>query len=871
MLHHKCLALRSRCFNKKGVTLVCRKMAPTVYLALGIHAIGLLFYFIRAESFIKDALIAPLYFIVPTGVGLFILSLIGVKKIINSGATRLQVVLLATFLGFVIVVLSFVELTINRQQALTAFIYAIFYVISVIGYFWARELLEFDERAKNLFKTLLSVIPVLVGLYYFFYWYFSPYPLRDIFMETHFMKAAEEFSRWGYVNMAISDTIIPVYHVSYGLLNHFYGFNLMHGQWILPAYLSLFMTLCLYSFLSSFIKNRLTLAIALGSSVIFMNVCFSNSNNTFTTGIALLFFSFLVSSNENNGKGMVRVSAETFALTVLSVVFFKFRMIPSNTASILPYLMFYIVTLIIFINLGYVHITGYALSVLALMIAPQFHRAASLYMPLMLMLYWIYHACFRIRWNDNSKKQTLVYKIFAYSIISVPASLALAVFIVKYWPGIYLLLVKMIDAVGMAMVGEHFTAYEGATAAVADWLRFIPPMAHALFVAMIAYVFIKHRARIPEDEINVLLFATISLAVSIVLYLSPLPKVHRLIPFPVMMFVAILSVFVKIFINDGTYNAAELSVKPLRLWKIYAPVVLIVGSAVMYYLYRLPWKPDDISDYVISLQPLVIFLAVVMLAAFVLLFLTRKNNFAVALIMIAVATGLLLDKYQFMSKLYIKSYGMRLQESKVISHYTKLELNTAEDLSNRLDSPKTILFSDPFTLGIFEARTGNNGFYTFENLGQFMLPVYVEHIKAVLREAFPDDRSAPAAISRFDKGKSDRLKGLLDEFARDYKGAMPETRFALNRLTGMPRDYSANGGELGWTKEEYKDNIIWILNEKTVRWAWTSDDNRKFPNGEVGYYPMNGTFSDEYLKRYIIPYFEVLHNSENKVLVLRLK
>ncbi len=137
---------------------MCRKMAPTVYLALGIHAIGLLFYFIRAESFIKDALIAPLYFIVPTGVGLFILSLIGVKKIINSGATRLQVVLLATFLGFVIVVLSFVELTINRQQALTAFIYAIFYVISVIGYFWARELLEFDERAKNLFKTLVCII-----------------------------------------------------------------------------------------------------------------------------------------------------------------------------------------------------------------------------------------------------------------------------------------------------------------------------------------------------------------------------------------------------------------------------------------------------------------------------------------------------------------------------------------------------------------------------------------------------------------------------------------------------------------------------------------------------------------------------------------
>lgn len=853
-------------FNKKGAALVRRKMSPTVYLALGFHAIGLLFYFIRVESFIKDALIAPLYFIVPTGVGLFILSLIGIKKIINSGATRLQALLLATFLGFVIVVLSFVELTINRQQALTTFTYAIFYAISSIGYFWARELLEIDERAKNLLKTLLSVIPVLVGLYYFFYWSFSPYPLRDIFMETHFMKAAEEFSRWGYVNMAISDTIIPVYHVSYGLLKHFYGFNLMHGQWILPAYLSLFMTLCLYGFLSSFIKNRLTLAIALGSSVIFMNVFFSNSNNTLTIGIALLFFSFMVSSNENNGKGMVRVSAETFALIVLSVLFFKLRMIPSNTASILPYLLLYILTLIIFINLGYVHITGYALSALLLMIAPQFHRAASLYMPLMLMLYWIYHACFRIRWNDNSRKQTLVYKIFAYSLILVPVSLALAVFSVTYWPGIYLLPVKIIDAVGMTMVGEHFTAYEGATAAVADWLRFIPPMAHVLFVSMIAYVLIKHRGRIPEEELNVLLFSTISLAVTIVLYLSPFPKIHRLIPFPVMMFVAVLSVFIKIFINDGTY-AAELSVKPLRLWKIYVPVVLTAGSAVMYYLYRQPWKHGDVSDYVLALSPLTEILLAVMIGGVALLIFIRKETVAAALLGVVLLSGILLDKYQFISKLYIKSYGMRFENKGIISHYSRPELSAAEELGKMDTNHRTLLFSDPFNLSIFEARTGINGFYTFENLGQFMLPVYVKDIRAALREAFPQNKDDKA----FDSGRARRIIEKLDDFARRHKGAMPEARYALHKKFGTPRNHTANGDPLGWDADDFRRNILWIVNEKTVRWAWSDEDVSKFPNGDVGYYPMNGAFSDEYLKSYVLPYFEVLFNSGNKVLILRLK
>ena len=58
-----------------------------------------------------------------------------------------------------------------------------------------------------------------------------------------------------------------------------------------------------------------------------------------------------------------------------------------------------------------------------------------------------------------------------------------------------------------------------------------------------------------------------------------------------------------------------------------------------------------------------------------------------------------------------------------------------------------------------------------------------------------------------------------------------------------------------------KEKIIWIISEKTINWAY----------GDVGYYPQNRLFDEDYINNYILPYFDILKNAENKVLILRLK
>ena len=54
-----------------------RHMELVVYAAIGFHVLGLIFYFYRVDSFVKDVFVAPLYFLVPSGVGLFVFSLFG--------------------------------------------------------------------------------------------------------------------------------------------------------------------------------------------------------------------------------------------------------------------------------------------------------------------------------------------------------------------------------------------------------------------------------------------------------------------------------------------------------------------------------------------------------------------------------------------------------------------------------------------------------------------------------------------------------------------------------------------------------------------------------------------------------------------------
>ncbi|KAF0144493.1 MAG: hypothetical protein FD156_1797 [Nitrospirae bacterium] len=826
------------------------------------YALAWIFFFYRIQSFAKDIFIAPLYFLIPAGVGLFVFSLFRTHTKLAGFIGGLRLALLSAFLGFSLITLTYTELS-NRDMLAALFmpVYLMFYLLSVAGFYRTRELLT-DTGVCQAAGSVLLISPVLAFAYYFNYMYFSPFPLRDIFMETHFMKGALEFSKYNILNIATGDTYMPLLQVGSGLLHRFYEFDLINGQWILPAYLCVFISLCYYCFLSSFISNELTLNVSMGLAVGLVSICFSMSNNTFLAGLALVFFSLLVSLNKDR-TGAVFLFSELAVLAALSLIFYKLRRTPSFDGTILPYLLVFLAFMLAVSYLNALRILIYALIVLVLFIAPPYHRAASLYMPLMLVFYGVYFVFFRMEIkNGLAVKKLFMKKILLYSLLIPVLGISLGIIIVKLQPSVFGLLADLLNSVSMAIVGQRISENEGLKAVTAEWLRFVPFVVHGLLMLLVAGLFLKRRdsrtKKFLESNMNPLLFVLVSFLLLMVVYYSPLPRIHRLLPFPSLLFIALTALLFRYYYEGYSLTGRQ------HVRTLIIPASMLAYTFAAQALYRIPMKDGDVSAYVKALLPLTGTLIAIMLISFVALIFMRTKAAALVFALVLIFSGVMVDKFNIMAKLYFNSYGHELPAPGVISHYTGLELKTAESLGKRLDSPKAVLFSDPFTLGIFEAVTGNNGFYTFENLGQFMLPEYTGDLKAIIRKAFPplDDKMASQWRDKADLLDNNTLiTSMLGDFAGQYKGAMPEARYALHKKFGIPRNYAATGDLLGWNADDLRRNVFWVVTEKTIRWAY----------GEVGYYPMDAAFSDEYLKSYVFPYFEVLLNFGNKVLVLKLK
>lgn len=125
------------------------------------YALTYVLHFWRFESFLKDVLVAPLYFLVPTGFGLLIFSIFCTHQKILKSVTRLQLILSSTFLGFVLISLAYTELNNNGKLPGVFFAaYPFFNLFSLLGFYQTREVLEIDDSFWSLIKTILLVVPI---------------------------------------------------------------------------------------------------------------------------------------------------------------------------------------------------------------------------------------------------------------------------------------------------------------------------------------------------------------------------------------------------------------------------------------------------------------------------------------------------------------------------------------------------------------------------------------------------------------------------------------------------------------------------------------------------------------------------------------
>ncbi|MEK7776094.1 MAG: hypothetical protein AAB331_01795, partial [Planctomycetota bacterium] len=298
-----------------------KKNNTLLYAIVAYFALTFIFFFCKIDSFVKDILIAPLFFLVPTGIGLIIFSLFDAHKKLLQTLTRLQLTLCATFLGFLTISLVYAELN-NRGLLAQAFsmLHPIIILFALTGFYRVREIMQINDTVKSFFKTTLMLLPIFLIVYYFYFIHFSSFPLRDIFMEAHFMKGALELSKYYILNIATGDSYFALYQVHLGVLNHFYASDLINLHWILPFYIFLFQYLCYHCFFSSFIGNKSVLYGALVLSTISVSHLVT-TNNCFLLLLSLVLFSVLVRKNKEQTR-LLPVAIELLVFGVLLMIFY---------------------------------------------------------------------------------------------------------------------------------------------------------------------------------------------------------------------------------------------------------------------------------------------------------------------------------------------------------------------------------------------------------------------------------------------------------------------------------------------------------------------------------------------------------------------
>ncbi len=833
-----------------------KQQFSTFFAIAAYFCITAVFFLWRPDSFAKDILVAPLYFLVPAGIGLLILAANNTHHKLLDWLSKPQVLLSGFFVGFVATTLVYQEL--ERQDVLRAVFVPIYFTLlglSLLGYYRAREILVVDRNSlRNASSEFLWMLPVAAVTYYFHYVHFTSFPLRDIFQQTHFMKGALEFSQAQILNPYITGSYLPYMQILLGQLHHFYGVDLFRAQWILPAVAFFFHLSCYAVFISSLTRDQTARRIALLLMIV-LAPAFQLENMIMQESMLLVLFSILL-RRDDKGGAVVSFKLNVVLLVALLIAYhfyFDYYYSPPSTAMNAPpahYTSMWIFALLFFSVISLMRERGlHAIAFLILFAVSAFavHRAVLLFMPIVLFAYIVHNFIHHPDALSAMKKRLApVFRVVAGLAIMLFAVLTYRYLNAGDMPG---------EQGGDSSPTTNIAGYllrtpvfvgggTGINHSLVEYLRLLPPLVHVLIsILFLWFVFWGQKQPVelkpqsgsgPEMGDASPWFFIATLPVLIMVVLSTIPYVYRGAFFPMTLGIVLFAVLAARFLR---MQGAGCGVA-CRVVAAFIAIYLIAATALWYssgnsFL-------GDTNTYLAKLSPFTGVLLVVALAgAGVLIFSQKPGRVRDLGFTAAVIGALALDAFSFRALFYEKAFRDRLPDSGIISHYSKEELFLAEKL--RSYPVKTIMISDPYTLSILRAATGFNSIYSFANIN------IVTHPRQYL-DMFQYLKSLDG--THFSREKAEQLAVMAN---RMLKTAGAEGMYIWNRT-------HVNGNQDLVTFDAFYDNFIWILSAKTLSWA----------EGRDGYYPDNTPLPASLIES-LKSYFNIEINMDGRLLAMKLK
>lgn len=688
---------------------------------------------------------APLFVLLPTGLGLFLLGAIAAR--VPQPLGRMQVLLLAYLVGAAILVQVYVLAERFGLLAANAnSLFAVAYALSLSGFVRFRAILTFDVAArKALWLFALIALPILGFRYLTQMGNWADFPVFDLFQRVHFHKGALEFARFDRLNPFVADSYIPFQQVHLGLLVKYFGFDPLLGEWVLPLVTE---PLRFASYYVVVMRLNMTPA----SRVLGLGLCLawassSNPTNGEIVAIAILLLISLLAPTGSKNRYRLGVFGMVVGLPLVVAgskwlydqpahVMHHGRLVVAAGSKWLYgqpiWVPFLVLLLMVPTAWRWANVNkplaGLLAGAIAIIIILPFHRASLMLVGLalvtILVLALVDHLL-RSEKDERWSKRMLALAISLAVLAAVMAGVVLSeIGLGRHdefglWP---VFDVVMHVVLGKDIYNEDVFPGLGGKTALFELGRSIS----VLTVGLVAYFFGRHflrlfpgSAAIPmgrspglsenpdvQDYKSVLGFLVVALAL-MVLILTGFPFIHRAAFLPAVFINIVLAELAASFFQRSGEGRVRSMLYGFGVAAGFFILVIVVVS------HAVPLHSDRpyLDEVMLGLLGLVALFAGLLLWAR-----NARAGHRMLLSAILLVVAILAEK-TFVTALFMPyAYNHEVPGvGQPISHFDAEELAVADHVAQTA-TPDAILLSDPYTLSLVRARTGLNGVVTYSNL-----------------------------------------------------------------------------------------------------------------------------------------------------------
>jgi hypothetical protein len=801
-----------------------------------------------------------LFLLIPLGFGLFIVAMASTALVGELGPTRLQLIVLGITIGgpgtgVFLQLVSLLSTDINLDLGLLV-------VISLAGFAATRTawLPRREDCAEIALWTALSV-PLALMTWWASFGAFSNFPFGDLGADVHWIKTAQEYVDTGIINSYANQSYIDLRAALAGAFAGTLGLDLLQFDWTYRYFSILYFMVVFYAvadsvFLDPYRKWFAFFFAAAGNTLALL------TNGSLAVSSSLVFLSFLPMINAR--KLPQALSSKPTLLGVGSMIFsILLTFFLNNNTLTLALLIAMALILNVCSRLGntarnLAQQTCWGLVwPVALTLA---HRGSYLFIPIV-VAGWLFYI---MVWKSLSRTVSALTKVLWTLALVLPLLCVCIVACViasrlGYLPSMSAN--KIFSHVTLLIVGraikdgDEITLGAGPEIAVIEVGRAVGPLFAVGIGLAIAWWCKTYRPARLEQLVRFspqngnaarLLWSWVMGCALCLAVLSGFPFLYR-----------IIFIITGVFAIATTEMFFQLLVDPLpdpfRQRRLVATSVSVATAVFVVGLYSFGWLSGlPYAGYQAMLRPMEL-AGMALVLSFAALAFTKSRAVQVCGLAAAVSLSVAIDRSGMATLFRVYSFGPLPSQATAVSHYDASDLTTARWLHD--NRPKSLVISDPYTLGLAKAVAGAPGIYLFSNLDTVNRALE-RQAKAVI--------SAIVAPAKATKDQAPRGCATLWPFLKNlnqeawtqihtsnlalgiFKPVRPDEIQEVGPEIAAESEPPANLDEIlsstpNLDKADGKWNVVAIINPRTIQWLHLQSGQR------LSYYPADEPLKPETL------------------------